>query len=120
MEDLKGLTLSIELDKIHNVMMKYTQRRDFIYSTVCSTFDEAERNEHNTTRIITLSTEIILLQSIFRDYVDEDEYEAKLKSLNDELDAVKELRAKTNSSGDLRKGANENDYERTFNILSQL
>ena len=118
MEDLKSLTLSIKLEDISQLMMKYDQRRNFIYSTTWNTFDESERNEHNTNRIITVSTEIILLQSIFKDYIDKDEYDAKLKSLNDELDKVKELRTITNK--ELRKGTNDNDYERVYNVLSQL
>ena len=63
------------------------------FATIWNAFDVSEHHETITSRIITVSTEIILLQCIFKDYIDKDEYDANIKSLNDDLDTVKELRA---------------------------
>lgn len=120
MEDIKDLTLNVKLSDVHELIMLYEQRRDFIYSTIWNTFDEAERNETITNRIITVSTEIIILQNVLKNFVDKDEYDSKLKHLNDELETVKTLRAKTNMNNDLRKGTDINEYERVFNGLNQL
>ena len=120
MEDIRDLKLTVELGETHHLMSLYEQRRDFIFSTIWNTFDEAERNETITNRIITVSTEIILLQNVLKNFVDKNEYDDKLKSLNDELETLQTLRAKTNMNNDLRKGTDINEYERVFNGLNQL
>ena len=118
MEDIKDLSLNVPLGEIHRFMLLYEQRRDFVYATIWQSFDESERELATTIRIITLSTEIILLNSIFKDYINEDDLTAKNKTLNEELENMKELRTKNEK--ELRKGNNESDYERVFNVLSQL
>ena len=120
MEDIRDLKLTVELGETHHLMSLYEQRRDFIFSTIWNTFDEAERNETITNRIITVSTEIILLQNVLKNFVDKNEYDDKLKSLNDELETLTTLRVKTNMNNDLRKGTDINEYERVFNGLNQL
>ena len=118
MNDIENLKFNIELGDIRKFMMLYEQRKDFVFSTIWQSFDESERELATTIRIITLSTEIILLNSIFKDYINEDDLTAKNKTLNEELENMKELRTKNEK--ELRKGNNESDYERVFNVLSQL
>ena len=119
MIDIKDLRLDIELNDIHEFMIKYEQQRDFLYRTFWRTFDESEANETITNRIITLSTEIIVL-NMFEPYINAEELEAKRKNLNEELENMKELRAKTNMNKELRKGTNDGEYERIFNVLNQI
>ena len=120
MEDLKDLTINVKLEELHQLMGRYEQRRDFIFPTIWSTFAESERHETITNRIITISSEIILLQTILRPYVEEKEYNAKLQQLNEELETVKELRSKTSMNAELRKGTIDGEYERVYGVLSQL
>lgn len=120
MNDLKDLTINIKLEELHQLMGRYEQRRDFIFPTIWNTFAESERHETITNRIITISTEIILLQTILKPYVEEKAYDAKLQQLNEELETVKVLRAKTSMNAELRKGTIDSDYERVYSALSQL
>jgi len=123
MNDIKDLTLSIKLGDIHQFMIKYEQQSAFIYKTIFNTFDEQDAINNDTiNRIITLSAEIISL-NMFKDYVNSDELETKRKTLNDELEQMNELKNKSENENEtkLRKsGNNDGEYQRVFNILSQL
>ena len=118
--DLKDLVINVKLEELHSLMGRYEQRRDFVFTTIWNTFAEAERHETITNRIISISTDIIILQSILKPYIEPTAFNDKLKQLNDELETVKELRSKTNMNAELRKGTNESEYERVYNVLSQL
>ena len=118
--DLRDLNITVPIGDIHQLWGNYEQRRDFIFATIWNTFAETERHETITNRIISISTDIILLQSILRPYVDEKDYDEKMDQLQKELNDMKELRSKTSMNSELRKGTQEGEYERVYNVLAQL
>ena len=114
MDDIKDLTLSINMGDIHKFMIEYENLRDFIYSTIWQSFDESERAEPTTNRVITISTELVLLNGILRQYINEKELSTRIDTLNEELEEYKQVKSTKTKRG------SDSEYERVFNVLKQL